>query len=302
MRSSNALHDVIVIGGGYAGMAAALQVARARRRVMVIDSARARNRAATALHDTLGYTNNTSSDITAKAKDQLLSYPNVVWRHGFASHAYADHGIFIVTGADTRQHSARRLILASGVVDILPVIPGLKERWGKTVHLSLYSKGYELQNHALGLLAARADAYRDALSLSDWGPVTLFTNGVYQLDPDQNAALIGRGILIEQDQVGRLHGGERDVSVQLADKRLVALDALFVASRTRLANPIAEQLGCRMVSRIDGDYIATDIRKQTSHPGVFACGDASGAIASISVAIGDGASTGIAVHQSLLFD
>lgn len=146
-------YDVAVIAGSYAGMAAALQVARARRRrVLVIDAGLRRNRFASHAHGFLTHDGSPPAEIFEKARQQLLDYSNVTWREGKAEHARkADPDGFILELDGDATVSARRLVLAFGVTDTLPDVPGLEERWGKSVFHCPYCHGYELEARPIGV-------------------------------------------------------------------------------------------------------------------------------------------------------
>ena len=138
------LNDVIILGGGYAGMAAGLQVARARRRVLVLDAGLRRNRFASHSHGFLGQDGKDPGDIARQARDQLMAYPSVTWIEEEAVAASAEVNGFTVTLRGGRVEVGRRLVLATGVQDIYPDVPGLRERWGKKVFHCPYCHGYEL--------------------------------------------------------------------------------------------------------------------------------------------------------------
>lgn len=290
--------DAIVIGGSYAGLSAALQLARARQRVLVVDAGQRRNRFASTSHGFLGQDGRAPDAIAADGRRQLLAYPNVRWRDGRATRAQADPDGFALDIDEQSTVHGRRLVLATGVVDELADIEGLAERWGRSVFHCPYCHGYELQRGRIGVLAVGPLSQHHALMLPDWGTVTLFTHTTFDPDDAQRAALVARGVSIETTPVARL----RDVAtVELVDGRRIALDGLFTMSRTRMASPIAEQLGCRFEDGPTGPFLATDAMKETSVPGVFACGDAARAAGSVALAVGDGAMAGAATHQSLIF-
>lgn len=291
--------DIIIVGGSYAGMAAALQIARARRAVLVIDSGVRRNRFAETSHGFLGQDGRPPAGIAADARAQLVAYPNVVWRDATAAQARkTDHG-FSVETADGEVHHAKRLVLATGVIDELPEIPGLRERWGRSVFHCPYCHGYELDNGRLGVLATGPLSIKQAMLIPEWGPTTLFTNGAFEPDEEQVSRLMERGVVIETGIVSEVTGDRAEV--KLRDGRTVGLDGLFTASRIRAASPLAEQLGCTFEDGPLGPFIKTDAMKETMISGVFACGDAARAAGSVSFAVGDGAMAGGAAHQSLVF-
>jgi thioredoxin reductase len=279
-------------------MAAGLQLARARRQVLVIDAGRRRNRFTRASHGFLGQDGKPPEVIANEARAQLLAYPTVSWIDATAERADGSIDAFSVTASGTA-HQARRLILATGVVDELPEVAGLRERWGRSVFVCPYCDGYELNQGQIGVLAADARSFHHAMLLPDWGSVTLFTNGAYEPSADERAALARRGVVIEPTPVTAIEG--EAATVVLSDGRSIALSGLFVLPRTHMASPLAAQLGCGFEDGIFGPIITTDPMKATSVAGVYACGDVARTMASVSLAVADGAMAGVAAHQSLVF-
>lgn len=295
------MFDVIVAGGSYAGMAAALQLARARRKVLVIDAGQRRNRFAHESHGFLTQDGEDPGKIAAKAKEQLLDYPTVTWIEGRALSASGKADEFVVELDSGAAHEARRLVLATGIVDILPNLPGLGEKWGKSVFHCPYCHGYELNQGRLGVLATGAHSMHQAMMIPDWGTTTLFTNGAFQPDETELAQLAERGVTVEAARVTSVGGGDAGISLQLEDGREIALDGLFTAPRMEHSSRLAHQLGCRMEEGPMGPWIATDEMKMTSTAGVFAAGDAARAAGSVTFAVADGAMAGFATHRSLMF-
>ncbi|MHB1328336.1 MAG: NAD(P)/FAD-dependent oxidoreductase [Gemmatimonadales bacterium] len=290
-------YEVVVIGGSYAGLAATLQIARARRSILVIDAGIRRNRFARTSHGFLGQDGRPPAAIVADARAQVLAYPNVRWVEATATAAAPFEGGFRVTADDT-DYEGKRLLLALGVADELPAVPGLAERWGQSVFHCPYCHGYELNQGRIGVLATGPMSIHHAIMLPDWGPTTLFTNGMFEPDADQSAQLVARGVTIEREAVVAVTGAGADIV--LRDGRTVPLDGLFTIPKTSVASPLAKQLGCAFEDGPAGAFIQTDGIKATTVPGVFACGDAARAFGSVSLAVGDGAMAGTAVHQSLI--
>ncbi len=289
------MFDALIVGGSFAGLSAALQLARARRRIAVVDAGQRRNRFVDASHGFLGQDGRAPGDIVEEARAQLLAYPNVSWHEGLATAARRQgEGFEVDIGDDTLQ--ARRLVLATGVADELPSVAGLAERWGKTVFHCPYCHGYELEQGAIGVLASSPLSMHHALMLPDWGPTTFFLNDAFKPDAEQMQALTARGVTVEAVPIARI----TDVmTVELMDGRCLALAGLFTATRTRMASALAEQLGCGFEQGPAGPYLRRTMM-ETSVPGVFACGDAAMAFANVAVSVGDGAMTGAATHRSLI--
>lgn len=291
--------DVIVIGGSFAGLAAATQLARARRNVLVIDAGLRRNRFASTSHGFLGQDGRAPGDIVADARAQLLAYPTVrVVEDTAASAAAVDGGGFVVRSVSGREFSASRLILATGVKDNLPEIEGVEERWGRSVFHCPYCHGYEIGQGRIAVLGVGPMSVHQAILVSEWGETVLLTNGSFEPDAEQKRELAERGIKIEGQPITRLSG---KADVLLADGRALGFDGIFTASRTTMASPIADQLGVRFVEGLLGAYIETNEIMETSVPGVFACGDAARGAGSVSLAVGDGAMAGVGAHRSLVF-
>ncbi|UCP11425.1 NAD(P)/FAD-dependent oxidoreductase [Pseudomonas sp. MM213] len=293
------VYDVIIVGGSYSGISAGLQLARARRKVLVIDAGLRRNRFAHNSHGFLGQDGRDPGTIASEARAQLLAYPTVEWLSQPATQAKTGDGGFVITAANGEQFAARRLILATGVVDELPAIPGLSERWGQRVFHCPYCHGYELYGGPIGVLAASPVAIHQSLMLPDWGPTTLFLNEVFEPDAEQLAKLARRGVAVEREPVLSVGGEQADVT--LASGRVIKLAGLFTQPLTRMGSPLAALLGCEFEAGPTGEFIKVDAMRETSVPGVFACGDAATAAGNVAVAVGDGARTGGAAHQSLIF-
>jgi len=290
--------DAIVIGGSYAGLSAALQLARARRAIAVIDAGQRRNRFAATSHGFLGHDGRSPEAIASDARAQLLAYPGVRWLQDSATAASrdADGGGFSVTTPAATLH-ARRLVLATGVADELPTLPGLAERWGRSVFHCPYCHGYELDRGRIGVLAWSPTAIHHALMLPDWGSVTLFLNDAFEPDQAQREALAARGVALVSGRVARLAG---HATVELQDGRRIETDGLFTATTTRMASPIAEQLGCAFEAGPIGPVIQRGPLLETTVQGVFACGDAARPFGNVAIAVGDGAMAGAAAHRSLI--
>ncbi|WP_186051350.1 NAD(P)/FAD-dependent oxidoreductase [Burkholderia gladioli] len=298
-------HEVVVIGGSFAGLSAAMQLARARRRVLVIDGRRPRNRFAAHSHGFFGQDRRAPADIIGDATAQLAEYPSVEIRLGEAHRAKLDEGGeggFVVTLDDGATVTAERLILATGVRDELPEVTGLAERWGVSVLHCPYCHGYEIGEGQLGVLATHPMSFHQAMLVSDWGPTTWFTQGAIEPAAEEIAQLEARGVRIETSPVAELLGAAPALDgLRLADGREFPLKALFVGTRTQMASDLARQLGCEIETTPFGEIVRVDAMKQTSVPGVFAAGDASNAMTNATFASASGVMAGVAAHRSLVF-
>ena len=291
-------YDVIVIGGSYAGMAAALQLVRARRSVRVIDAGERRNRFASHSHGFLGQDGADPGEIAANARRQLEAYPPLSWHEGRAGAISGRVDNFTVTSTDGELHQGRRILLAIGVADQLPHIPGLAERWGKAVFHCPYCHGYEIDQGRIGIIGTGPMSIHQAELLTDWGDVTLLANEAMELSPNARSALEHRGVTIDEVRIDKIEG---HADVVMADGRRLRFAGLFTVSRTDPSGSLAEAIGCTLEETPIGTQVRTDAENKTSVPGVFACGDLARAPHSVSLAVGSGAMAGAQVHRSLLW-
>ncbi|MEN2468819.1 NAD(P)/FAD-dependent oxidoreductase [Burkholderia sp. GS2Y] len=296
-------HEVIVIGGSFAGLSAAMQLARARRRVLVIDAGRPRNRFAEHAHGFFGQDGKPPAQIVAEAAAQLAAYPTVQRIDGEVRTAERDaDGRFHVTLSDGSRASADRLILATGIRDELPALPGLAERWGISVLHCPYCHGFEVSGRQLGVLATHPLSVHQAILIPDWGPTTWFTQGVVDANEEEAALLDARGVCIERSPVVEILGdAPRIDALRLADGQVVPIDALFVGARTVMASDLAQQLGCAFDEGPLGAVVRVDAMKQTSVTGVFVAGDASTPMTNATFASASGVAAGVGAHRSLIF-
>jgi thioredoxin reductase len=298
---ASAPYDAIVVGGSFAGLSAAMQLARARKRILLVDAGKPRNRFSHASHGFLGQDGVAPLAIMREGTRQLAAYPGVSFLYEEALEASASDDGFAIHFADGSERHARRLVLATGVRDELPAVPGLQERWGNTVLHCPYCHGYEVADQSLGVLANHAMSAHQATIIPDWGPTTYFTQGRFEPDAEQLAHMLARGVTIERTPVVALLGEAPGLDgVRLADGRTIAVHALFTAPLTHMSSPLAMQLGCAFEQGPLGPYIRVDERKQTSVPGVFAAGDAASPMYNATMASAAGVMAGFGVHQSMM--
>jgi thioredoxin reductase len=296
------LHDAIIVGGSFAGLSAALQLARARRNVLVIDAGLPRNRFASESHGVLGHDGKPGPQLLAEARQQLLAYPAAKVFNGRVSRVQSGEAGFVVEAEDgLRWFTGRRLLLATGVSDVLPEIPGLRERWGQTVIHCPYCHGYEIGGGAVGVLGTGPMSVHQAMMFADWGEVTLFTQGVVEVSAEEQAQLAARKVRVEASPIAELQGAAPAMDgALLQDGRRVAIKALLVGTQVRMASPLAEALGCAFDDSPFGPIVRVDAWGATSVDGVYAAGDMARVPHSITFATASGVAAGIRLHSSLI--
>lgn len=294
-------YDVAIVGGSFAGLSAALQIARGKRKLVVVDAGLPRNRFASHSHGFLARDGSVPGDMLDEARRQLLAYPTARFRQGLVESVEGSADDFSLRLRDGETLSARRLVLAGGVSDTLPDIPGLADEWGRRVIHCPYCHGYEFGDGPFGVLATEPEAIMKAQLVADWGPVQLFLNDAMTPDADQAAKLQARGVNIVAGKVGRVTSLGDRLSIRIAGAPDASVAALFVSPKTALSSELPHQLGCSLAQGPMGAFIAVDERKVTSVPGVFAAGDIARPMPTVALAVADGAMAGAAAHQSLVF-
>ncbi|HUQ84507.1 MAG TPA: NAD(P)/FAD-dependent oxidoreductase [Gemmatimonadaceae bacterium] len=295
-------HDAIIIGGSFAGLSAATYIARARRSVCVVDTGLPRNRFAEHSHGFFAQDGTPPQAMLATARSQVAQYPTVTFADGEATSASKNGDGFIVTLATGETLSGVRLVLAFGVSDEMPPIPGLAERWGQSVLHCPYCHGFELSGQRLGVLYVTPKSIMQSMLIAQWGPTTLYLDRGPEPDAGALAELEKHGVATERTPVKALHGdGPRLSSIELADGRTSSVDALYIGPRTRLNSTIAQQLGCELEDAPLGPIVRVDAERLTTVPGVYAAGDIVRAGHTVAWAAADGVTAGLAVHRSLVF-
>ena len=289
------MFDVIVVGGGPAGLSAALMLGRCRRRVLVCDLGRPRNRRARALHGYLTRDGIVPSELNALGREELHAY-GVELREGGVTDAVWEGDAFCVHVGAGHEH-ARFLLLATGVIDELPAIPGLDACYGLSVFHCPYCDGWEWRDRRLAVLGHREAAVGTALALKTWSAdVVLCTNGA-------RAATAARGrlarneIAVKSAPLARLdHADGRLEALAFADGELLARDALFFCTGQHPQSDLAVRLGCRLTR---AGTVDTGNGCETNVARVFVAGDASRDAQFVAVATAEGLKAAVAINKSL---
>jgi thioredoxin reductase len=290
-------YDVVVIGGGAAGLSAALVLGRARRRVAVVDAGSPRNAPAAHMQGYLSRDGMAPADLLAVGRAEVTAYGVEIIGDRVAT---IDPG-FVVHLADARVLHARRIVFATGVTDELPDIPGVRERWGRDLLHCPYCHGWEVRDEPLGVLGTLPGSVQHALLVRQWSDDVAFFVNTYDVTDAELAQLDARGVQVVRGEVARLLvDDDRLTGVELADGRVVERAAIFVRpGNVPHADGLLQSLGCD-VDR--AGFAVVDATGRTSNPGVWAAGNVVDPRAQVITAAGAGSAAAIAVNADLVQD
>ncbi|MFV0452972.1 MAG: NAD(P)/FAD-dependent oxidoreductase [Propioniciclava sp.] len=294
--------DVVVLGGGVAGLSAALMLGRSRRRTLVIDAGRPRNRFAGHMRGVLGQEGLPPADLLRRGRAEAADY-GVTFLDDEAVTVVDDADSLVVPLASGEAVRTRTLVLATGLTDELPPIPGLAEQWGVGVLHCPYCHGWELRDQRLGVLATSAVALHQVPLIRQLSQdVVLFSAAIEPLAADQARRLVARGVRVVSAAVEAvLSDGDRLRGVRTTDGTLTEVDAVFTMGALRPQDQAVAGLG---LERVDqpfglGSFIGVDGMGKTSHARIWAAGNVVAPGANVPVAIGAGSLTGPAVNAWL---
>jgi thioredoxin reductase (NADPH) len=295
------LHDVVIVGGGAAGLSAAVTLGRSLRSVVVLDAGEPRNAPAAGVHNVLGREGLSPGSLLALGRNEAEAY-GVEVRSGRAVAARRSDGGFEVDLAGGGSVRGRRLLLATGLVDELPDLPGLAEHWGTRVLHCPYCHGWEVRGRRIGILGAGERSVHQALLFRQLSPfVTLFQNDVTDPDAAGWEQLAALGIRVVAGRVARLRGagGSLD-AVELEDGHAFRVDALAVAPRFVARDGLYRQLGGTPEENPAGRFVAADALGRTGIAGVFAAGNTSDMSAGVAAAAASGVVTAGGINADLI--
>jgi thioredoxin reductase len=269
---NNKHYDVIIIGGSYSGLAAAMTLGRALRKVLVIDSGKPCNRQTPHSHNFLTQDGKTPKEIATLARQEVEKYETITFLNALAtSGAKIENGFSISTDSGN-SFTAAKLIFATGVRDIMPDIKGVAECWGISVIHCPYCHGYEVRHERTGILGNGEYGFEFSQLISNWtNDLTLFTNGKSTLTDEQTAKIKKHNISIVEKEVSHLEHDNGELrEIVFKDGSVTALKALYTRPSFEQHCSIPQSLGCELTE--DG-YIKIDAMQKTTVNGVFACGD-----------------------------
>lgn len=294
------MEDVIIIGGSFAGLTAAMQLGRARRKVTVLDTGLNRNRYAEAAHNIFGHDGTSPRELLARAREQISAYPTVKLINAKAEKAAGNTDDFRITTSDGADIAGRRLILSYGIVDEFPDLPGFAEAWGKTVIHCPFCHGYEVAGKRWGLVYSSPMSLHGPALYSHWtDDITLFLDGHEIIDAERSK-LEKRGVRIVDAPLGAIEQEGGSIrAVVLNDGSSIALDALYAHPLNRPSANLHEQLGLETRETPTGIMLAVNEMQATSREGVYAAGDLAMAMHSVTFATNAGSIAAMGALQSI---
>ncbi|MEO6228918.1 MAG: NAD(P)/FAD-dependent oxidoreductase [Ferruginibacter sp.] len=291
--------DVIIIGGSYSGLATAMALGRALRKVLIIDSGNPCNKQTPHSHNFLTQDGKTPKEIATLAKQQVEEYKTIKFFNGLAINGKQTEKGFEIETENGNIFNAKKLVFATGVKDIMPNIKGFAECWGISVIHCPYCHGYEVRNEPTGILGNGEYGFEFAKLISNWTQnLTLFTNGKSTLTKDQSAKLVSHNIKIVENEVIELqHINGYLQNIIFKDGTKTSVKATYTRLPFKQHCSIYEHLGGELTE--DG-YIKIDAFQQTTIKGVYACGDNVTRMRTVANAVAMGTTTGIAINKELV--
>ena len=300
MEINNSL-EVVIIGGSYAGLSAAMTLGRAMRKVLIIDSGRPCNAQTPHSHNFITHDGETPAEIVRKAKAQVLKYPTVEFLNDRVISAEKSGGHFELKTESGKKLSAKKLVFATGLKDRMPDIPGFADCWGISVIHCPYCHGYEVRHQKTAMLANGNDALHFAQVLSNWTKeLVLFTNGPISLDPDQQAQLTKHGISWIETPVSHLiHTDGQLKGLVLKDGEAHAFNVMYARIPFDQHSRLPQELGCTLTEQ---GFLQVDELQHTTIPGIYAAGDNTTMLRAVSQAVAAGMRAGAAINYDLIME
>ncbi|MES2555299.1 MAG: NAD(P)/FAD-dependent oxidoreductase [Bacteroidota bacterium] len=293
--------DVIIIGGSYSGLAAGMALGRALRKTLIIDSGKPCNRQTPHSHNFLTQDGQTPAAIASLAKEQVLAYETVSFHNDLAVSGSPTANGFEIRTQSGETFTAKKLIFATGIKDLMPEIAGFSECWGISVIHCPYCHGYEYSHKRTGIFTNGDMAFEVGKLISNWTKdLTIFTNGKSTLTPEQTEKLAKHGIQINELLIERFeHTGGYLENVVFKDGSKTPVAAMYARPAFEQHCAIPKQLGCELNEH---GYISIDPFQKTSTPGVFACGDNTTFMRSVANSVAMGTLAGVMTNKEIIED
>ena len=291
--------DVIIIGGSYAGLSAALTLGRSTRNVLVIDAGKPCNRQTPHSHNFLTHDGDQPAEIFKAAKAEVLKYPTVKFLNAKADSAKQIEGGFSVSIEDGQHFTSRKLLLATGLKDTLPDIKGLAECWAISAIHCPYCHGYEVKNEKIGLLINGEHAFEMAKNLHLWNKnLTILTNGKSEFTADQVEKLKSKSITVLEEEIIELeHQNGQLENIVFKNEEKVTFKAIYVKPEIEQHINFSVQLGFELT---DLKTIKVDEQQETTAKGIYAAGDCTTLFRSLSIVTAAGTVAAVMINKALI--
>jgi len=291
--------DVIIIGGSYSGLSAGMALGRSLRNVLIIDSGKPCNRQTPHSHNFLTQDGKTPKEISTIAREQVQKYDTVKFHDGVVVKTAKLYNGFEVETEQGEKFTAKKLIIATGIKDVQPNIPGFAECWGISVLHCPYCHGYEVKNEMTGVFANGDIAFEFSKMIQNWTKdLTLFTNGKSSLNEEQTQKLKDKNININENEIEEvIHKNGQIQKLVFKNGQEFSLKALYAKIPFQQNINVSEHLGFEMTEQ---GFIKVDPFQKTTIYGVYACGDNVTMMRSVSNAIAQGNFAGAMVNKELV--
>jgi thioredoxin reductase len=300
MTNNDPNFEVIIIGGSVAGLSAAMSLARSGRKILIVDSSNPCNKKARQAHNVITLDGVSPLEIVRRAKEQLAVYPTVQFLSGEVVKAVKTVDDFELSLSSGAKLKAQKLVLATGVRDLLPDIPGFAEAWGVSIFHCPYCHGYEVFHKPLGVWANGENGFEFGKVIHNWSSqLTLYTNEKSTLTAEQAGKFAQHGIRIQEQELVSVEQQEGHINLVFKDGSKESVAGLFARVPFEQHSDLAVQLGCEMT---DFGLIATDEFEKTTVHGVYAAGDNATMFRSISMAMAAGTKAGAVLNRELIHE
>ena len=297
----NNTFDVIIVGGSYSGLAAAMALGRALKKVLVIDSGKPCNRQTPYSHNFITHDGDSPTEIAASAILQVRRYDTVKFFDGLATNGFRTENGFKILVASGETFAAKKLIFATGIRDIMPAIEGFEACWGISVLHCPYCHGYEVRHEKTGILGNGESGFDLATLISNWtNDLTLFTNGTATLTTEQTMQLEKHHISIVEKEVEKVeHANGYLENIIFHDGSKSSIKAIYAPVPFEQHCTIPESFGCELTGE---GYIKIDHFQETTVKGIYACGDNVSRMRTLANAVAMGTTAGMAVSKKIIYE
>lgn len=292
-------YDAIIIGGSYAGLSAAMSLGRALRQVLIVDSGNPGNKQTPHSHNFLTRDGESPAQISSKGKKEVMKYPGVKFVEGRVTAITKPDESYNIQTSENDIFSGKKIIFATGVLDIMPDISGFAECWGKSILHCPYCHGYEFKNVTTGVLGNGDAGFDQSKFISNWTrDLVLYTNGESTLTEDQQEILKSNNIeIVEKKIEGFDHKNGQIKNIIFEDQTKAPLKALYASPAVKQQTELPKELGCEFT---DHGRVKVDLFQKTNIEGIYAAGDNSSLGRAIAIAVSAGSVAGMMLNKELI--